>query len=555
MSNLETPEVVKHYRLGIMFYQGEVIDQDLVEARRQFKLGWEAKGCKSGFNYAKMLYGGIGGEQDIQTALSIFGKVASDYPDAYYEMYKYQNATRYLVCGQLAGSRKCSLEYGKTVEESNETEAMKSYEFAANGPDDEIKVEACDRLGLLQKKRGDTIGALNNLIYSAEKGLNDSRYHLGLLYLDQNKSWDALREFQKATDEGHHRAEFELIKMGVLGYYYVNNQDSTMEMNKLYDRVEEGEELKEEIALFLGDHYIKMDSLWEAFEWYSVAKASLKTQEILEKRLAKIEEDMKKNTGTTFDYDKQEEAVNEVMVRCPATGDIMDKCLYHLGYIAYCRGNYEEAMAYYDDGINYDGCKYRTAYLLSEGTDSDTWKPDLSPALFYVNQVLEESTDTDWLVQAKILKRDILEKIDEQDELPPLEEAFDDKDEVIIYHKIPTPIEVPFEENDLLSILNEEKNESEISDEYVEIPSVIPVESEGEKDEIDTPREAKSQFVSTVEKLFNGKEDADGNIYLMGYLYMMSGDNKKAKEEFKKSARMGHRDSLIKLGELSLEEE
>lgn len=346
----KTSDAVKHFRLGTMFYQGEVVDQDLVEARRQFKLGWEAKGFKSGFNYAKMLNDGVGGEQDTDTAYNIFNLVGNDYPDAYYEMYKSHHCTdkkTILYQGQVKGSRKCALELGKLTEkEGNEEEAIGAYEAAAVPPNDEIMSEACERLGLLQKKRGDIVSALNNLIYSAEKGLNESRYHLGLLYLQQGKKWSALPEFRNAKNEGHLRAEFEYFKMGISGYFYYIGADIVHDLKKLRDRCED-DELKDEIAMYLGDYYSEKGNIWEAFEWYSTAKASRKTHQILESELDSIKESMRIGTG----YILLQQKVNEVMKRCPATGELMDKCHFWNGIFDENLGEYDVAMSHYEAGI------------------------------------------------------------------------------------------------------------------------------------------------------------------------------------------------------------
>jgi len=528
----------KHFRLGTMFYRGDFVDQDFVEARRQFELGWEKKDLKSGFNYAKMLYDGIGGEKDTYAAYIIFHQIADDYPDAYYEMYNSNNTrgVEDLINGQKKGSRKCALKYGMLIENTNANIAMESYEFAmTSAEDDEIKLKACECLGMLKRKHGLKIEAINYLTYTSENRSDIARYHLGLIHLENGKPRDAMYEFELASEGGNDHATFELIKIRFLlladmdelrrlSIFAKANMD---QLRRLHDRCIDVK-LKEEISIYLGDYYLTNKNVWEAYEWYSKAKASKKINQLLSDELDVVEQKYKEGY-----IEFCANHLEEIKKRCPATGDLIDRCCYFQGCIAEEKDEYDIALMFFDDGIGYDGCKYRYADLLLTHYGG---LPDLNLARFHINHILENSKEIRWLELAKEMRKSIDKQLDSENTPSEISEDYIEISPSEVEPEVEPPVEPAVEP------MVEPEVEPEVEP-PVE-PAVEPLPEYG----------ARPAFISSMERLFRAKEETPDSIYLIGYLYMLSGDIEGAKIEFKKSARMGHRDSLIKLGELSLDE-
>ncbi len=558
-------DVDKHFRLGVIFHEGIHVEKDLDAAKEQFKAGWENGDKRCGFNYALMLdneHANSGGRGVPSEAYQIFEQVTDFCPDAFYY-------TGDFTIGSLQGSDLCSLALAKEDMKDGDVGAAKTLlERVACSNNRKLKAASCELLGIMKKNGGDSIGALNELTFAADEGLKESQYHLGLLLkTDPVKIVLAADEFKKASDQGHTLATFELGKIYRDSFAW-SEEDAT----KLLKQA--SEEGCKEASLELGNWYQDQANYFEAWEWYNIAGEKEKCDEVMSLALDRADRENHIDYDNAFQiWKKYKTARSSYWVGKSVINGW--GCIPKPGYALpwFDDTEYIPSMLimamYYMDGLgsirqDYSGC----LNILERVLNLD---PDEQKAKDMIRVIYESSTDTRDLDRCKQLLPELTPPVPEEDEFirkmkaacpPSLTEK-----------KVNRPLSP-------IAMLKEEQNAaeaafSEISDDYVKLPGEPYGFDEDEGNEFPQPPDEQPWFtkpqlevatkrkyigeppvpqLSHAEMVINGHEDNPKYQYIAGCIYQVEGKLEEAKAWFKKAAKVGDRDSLIKLGEISLEE-
>lgn len=642
----------KHYNLGNLFRLGKGVEQDLTEARKQYQKGWEQKGLKSGYEYAKMLDKGIGGEKDTKQAYEIYLLIKEHLPEAYFDLYHNEHTPEdyreiYLKKGVERENESCMMTFAELLYDAENHHGAKELysKVISMGGDEKTKILACLELGRIKFHSGDFVGALTDLMGVQEEWIGIEsrfsylctvRYYLGLCHLNIGQKPNAVKYFKLVKDEDHDLAVQATIKLAELiideNGTRKEKEDIILDLKRQLDKPDLEEDDRREICGLLGDLFVTSNK-WEAYEWY-------KTGDLTQKQFSVIEDILNDTchilvTKQFGDY--YSKICNDLDIldskRDCLTTDQLTKLEYCHGMVAEFFNDFKGMIEHYDKADNLEAYG-KLAQLYKTGIP-DCVEIDYPKAKQYIerqislcdsplkiNELEEELAEInrktydslissfnialtnmgfpgdiiDGQIKEKLSNRDISEeelmselikkfadnkkhlnfgnsnkaftgliediknqtKITDEEFNELVEKTKEDiVDKINLEPGLSSVLDYISQKNTITTFSKEcdaiwkkREEEDSQSDDFVQVEaeSPSPIPSLSLSKETEEKEDSLSSFLAK-------NKDNSEYYYINGYIALSEGDKKTAKECFKMGAKKGHQDSILKYGQLCLEDD